>query len=64
MYGDFHFFVGLNKIFYYLGSRLELTNQQGIQYHWIDDEQGFPKPVAKVPELFGRGFYGRWKIEE
>eukprot|EP01050_Picozoa_sp_SAG11_P001477 SAG11_NODE_63_length_18904_cov_11.842914_12_plen_106_part_00 len=47
----------------YFTSRLELTNQQGI-YHRIDDEQGFPKPVEKVPELFGRGFYGRWKIEE
>ena len=33
-------------------------------YHHIELEQGFPKPVAKVPELFGRGFYGRWKIEE
>ena len=47
----------------YFTSRLELTGSTRV-YHRIDDEQGFPKPVAKVPELFGRGFYGRWKIEE
>eukprot|EP01050_Picozoa_sp_SAG11_P044500 SAG11_NODE_21674_length_420_cov_1.884735_1_plen_42_part_10 len=32
-------------------------------YHLIELEQGFPKPVAKVSEVFGGGFYGPWKID-
>eukprot|EP01050_Picozoa_sp_SAG11_P001060 SAG11_NODE_43_length_20795_cov_11.860456_8_plen_192_part_00 len=31
--------------------------------HQIELDQGFPKPVAKVPEVFGRGFYGHLKID-
>eukprot|EP01050_Picozoa_sp_SAG11_P007260 SAG11_NODE_598_length_8269_cov_17.002448_2_plen_109_part_00 len=48
MYRDFQ------KIYF-----TSMTNQQAIPL--IDDEQGFPKPVAKVPELFGRGFMGAGK---
>ena len=39
--------------------RTELYN---MYYHQIELEQGFPKPVAKVSEVFGRGFYGPWTI--
>eukprot|EP01050_Picozoa_sp_SAG11_P009459 SAG11_NODE_889_length_6692_cov_6.292280_6_plen_69_part_00 len=39
----------------------DLTNKQVHQL--IDNEKGFPKPVTKMSGLFGRGFYGRWKIE-
>ena len=43
--------------------KLKLACSTHRVYHHIELERGFPKPVAKVSEVFGRGFYGPWKID-
>eukprot|EP01050_Picozoa_sp_SAG11_P033625 SAG11_NODE_11502_length_756_cov_1.640791_1_plen_46_part_01 len=36
------------------------TLRTEYRYPHIELEQGFPKPIAKVSEIFGRGLYGPW----